>query len=403
MAAPRPLSGTEGRLAANIVHFARALRRAGLRVGPAQVVAAVEAVAVAGFARKTDFYHILRATMICRAEDFEAFDQVFALFWRDPEFIEKMIHLMSPLLRKEGEERAREAAARRAREAMGGEPPGPGPETPVRETIELDARDSATSVERLRAMDFEQMTAAELAEATRALRALRLPVRPVPTRRAHPAPRGAAADLRATLRRALRRGGEIDRIPRRAPRPRPPDLVAICDISGSMTAYSRMLMRFLHALAWSPGREVGRVHAFTFGTRLTNVTRALRRRDPDAALAAAGQAARDWEGGTRIGAALHAFNRDWSRRVLGRGAVVVLITDGLERESPEVLGAEAERLHLSCRELVWLNPLLRWDGFTPRAGGIRALLPHVDQLRPCHSLQSLVDLAEVLSGADRRG
>jgi uncharacterized protein with von Willebrand factor type A (vWA) domain len=145
------------------------------------------------------------------------------------------------------------------------------------------------------------------------------------------------------------------------------------------------------------------VHAFTFGTRLTNVTRALRRRDPDAALAAAGQAARDWEGGTRIGAALHAFNRDWSRRVLGRGAVVVLITDGLERESPEVLGAEAERLHLSCRELVWLNPLLRWDGFTPRAGGIRALLPHVDQLRPCHSLQSLVDLAEVLSGADRRG
>jgi uncharacterized protein with von Willebrand factor type A (vWA) domain len=396
MAAPRPLSETEGRLPANIVHFARALRRAGVRVGPAQVVAAIEAVAVAGFARKSDFYHILRATMLCRAEDFEAFDQVFALFWRDPEFIEKMIHLMSPLLRKEAE-------ARRARDAMGGAPPDPGPETPVREQIELDARQSATSAERLRAMDFEQMTAAELAEAARALSDLRLGVPAVMTRRARPAPRGARADLRATLRRALRRGGEIDRIPRRAPERRPPDLVAICDISGSMTAYSRMLMRFLHALSWSPGQEVGRVHAFTFGTRLTNVTRALRRRDPDAALAAAGQAARDWEGGTRIGAALHAFNRDWSRRVLGRGAVVVLITDGLERESPEVLGAEAERLHLSCRELVWLNPLLRWDGFTPRAGGIRALLPHVDQLRPCHSLQSLVDLAEVLSGADRRG
>ena len=402
MAAPRPLSGTEGRLPANIVHFARALRRAGVRVGPAQVVSAIEAVAVAGFARKSDFYHILRATMLCRAEDFEAFDQVFALFWRDPEFIEKMIHLMSPLLRKEAEARRPEAAARRARDAMGGTPPDPGPETPVREQIELDARQSATSAERLRAMDFEQMTAAELAEAARALRDLRLGVPAVLTRRARPAPQGARADVRATLRRALRRGGEIDRIPRRAPERRPPDLVAICDISGSMTAYSRMLMRFLHALSWSPGQEVGRVHAFTFGTRLTNVTRALRRRDPDAALAAAGQAARDWEGGTRIGAALHAFNRDWSRRVLGRGAVVLLVTDGLERESPELLAAEAERLHLSCRDLVWLNPLLRWDGFAPRAGGIRALLPHVDTLRPCHSLQSLADLVAALSGAEPR-
>jgi uncharacterized protein len=386
------LAEPQGRLTENIVLFARALRKAGVRVGPAQVQAAVEAVAVAGFTRKTDFYHTLRATLIHRAEHLQVFDQIFAMFWRDPEFIEHMIHLMSPTLRKESEARQKKAAERRAAEALtdGTRPPR---EVPEREELTVDARISWSASERLRAMDFEQMSAAEIREAAQAVRTLSLPVKPVPTRRSVASPSGRRPDLRATLRRSLRRGGEVERIEMRRRRTRPPDLVALCDISGSMSVYSRMLMHFLHAVTWAPKRGWGRVSAFTFGTRLTNVTRALAQKDPDAALAAAGRDAQDWEGGTRIGEALRRFNVDWSRRVLGQGAVVILITDGLERGDTATLAREMERLRLSCRQLVWLNPLLRWEGFAPRAAGIRAILPQVDSFHACHSLDSLADLS----------
>jgi uncharacterized protein len=400
MGVPRALPETQGRLADNIVHFARALRKAGVRVGPAQVQSAVEAVAAAGFTHKTDFYHTLRATLIHRAEHLEVFDRIFAMFWRDPEFIEQMIHLMSPTLRKDAEERKKKAAERRAAEALT-DAPAPPEGTPEREELQMDARISWSTSERLRAMDFEQMSAAEIAEAARAVRGLSLPVKPVPTRRRVASPSGRRPDLRATLRRSLRRGGEVERIEMRKRRTRPPDLVALCDISGSMSVYSRMLMHFLHAVTWAPQRGWGRVSAFTFGTRLTNVTRALAQKDPDAALAAAGRDAQDWEGGTRIGEALWRFNVDWSRRVLGQGAVVLLISDGLERGDTGVLEREIERLRLSCRQLIWLNPLLRWDGFEPKAAGIRAILPHVDSFHACHSLDSLDALAAALRTAVR--
>ena len=403
MAAPRPLPQPQGKLAENIVHFARALRRAGVGVGPAQVQTAVQAVAAVGFARKTDFYHILRATLINRAEHLETFHQVFMLFWRDPEFIEHMIRMMSPLLRTDPPDRDRGAADRRARDAMGGPDPEARQDVPLREEVTLDAQATASASEKLGGMDFEQMSSAELAEATRAVRALRLAARPLPLRRSRPSVRPTGkADLRATLAQARRTGGEIGAILRRAPATRPPDLVAICDISGSMAGYSRILMQFFHAVAHTPGQGWGRVSAFTFGTRLTNVTRALRLKDPDQALAAAGRAAQDWEGGTRIAEALHDFNRDWSRRVMSRGAVVILVTDGLERGDTAQLSHEIERLHLSARSLIWLNPLLRYDAFAPKAAGIRAMLPHVDHFHACHSLESLQQLAAVLSpGAPR--
>jgi uncharacterized protein with von Willebrand factor type A (vWA) domain len=395
VAAPRPLPETDGRLTDNIVHFARALRKAGVRVGPAQVQSAIEAVAAVGFTRKTDFYHTLRATLIHRAEHLEVFEQIFAMFWRDPEFIEHMIHLMSPTLRKDTDARKKKAAERRASDALTDAAPPPAA-VPEREKLTVDARVTWSADERLRAMDFEQMSAAEIGDATRAVRDLTLPGRPVPTRRSDAHPAGQRPDLRATLRRSLRRGGEIERIEMRKRRTRPPDLVALCDISGSMSVYSRVLMHFLHAVTWAPERGWGRVHAFTFGTRLTNVSRALAQKDPDAALAAAGRDAQDWAGGTRIGEALYRFNADWSRRVLGQGAVVLLISDGLERGDTALLSREIERLHLSCRQLIWLNPLLRWEGFAPKAAGIRAILPHVDRFHACHSLDSLRDLAAAL-------
>ncbi|TRW98269.1 VWA domain-containing protein [Paracoccus sp. M683] len=387
----------DGRLVENIVHFARALRKAGVKLGTAQVETAIRALEAAGFTRRVDFYYVLRATMVTRADDLQIFHQVFAMFWRDPQFLESMLHMLSPKLREDKPPSPKPAAHRRAADAMGDMPERNPRDLPERQELERDALLSWSDNAVLRRMDFEQMSSAELAEAQSAIRRLTLPVPPVLTRRMRPDPHGARPDPRATLRAALRRGGEIGRIARRSTLRRPPDLVAICDISGSMSVYSRLLLRFLHALAHAPGRQWGRVSAFTFGTHLTNVTRALRQADPDLALAAIGAEADDWQGGTRIGEAIGRFNKDWSRRVLGQNAVVLLITDGLERGDPAQLAAQMQRLSLSARRLIWLNPLLRFDGFQPRAAGVRAMLPHVSSLHACHSLDSLSALSDALT------
>lgn len=390
------------RLTENLTHFARALRRAGLPVGPGRVMVAIEAVSAAGFTSRADFYWTLHSVFVSRPEERQVFHQVFRLFWRDPRYMEHMMSLMLPAIRGVQEEEAAAAAAKRAAEALldgaEGPPPQDTPQDEDGETqIEVDATQTASTDERLRNLDFEQMSAAEAAAAKRMLARLSLPVKPLPTRRLAADPTGRQADWRRTLRRAAREGGEVRALVRRKPGTRWPALVVLCDISGSMAAYSRMLLHFVHAVANRQGQGWAKVHAFTFGTRLTNITRHLRNRDVDAALGAAGHQARDWQGGTRIGASLRAFNRDWSRRVLGQGAVVLLITDGLDRDDAALLTREAERLHLSCKRLIWLNPLLRWDGFAPRAAGIRALLPHVDTFRAAHSIASLQALAEALS------
>jgi uncharacterized protein with von Willebrand factor type A (vWA) domain len=394
-----------GRLADNIAHFARALRRAGLRLGPGQVLGAVHAVEAAGFTDRRDFYWVLHACLVTRPEERAVFAQVFRLFWRDPRYLEQMMSLLLPSLAGVQEQRRAEAAERRAAEAL---LDGAGPEvpkaTPAEDLrIDFDASGTASAEERLRTLDFELMSVEEIAAARRMIAALALPARPLPMRRSRADARGRIADWRATMSRALRRGGEVQALAFRRRRERWPDLVILCDISGSMSDYSRMILHFAHAAANWRGKGWGRVHAFTFGTRLTNITRHLARRDVDAALAAAGAEAQDWRGGTRIGQCLHAFNRDWSRRVLGQGAVVVLVTDGLERDAPETLAGEIERLHLSCRRLIWVNPLLRWDGFAPRARGVQVILPHVDSMHGGHSVSSLEALARALATPDDRG
>jgi hypothetical protein len=395
----------DGKLAANVTHFARALRKAGLPVGTGRVVDAIRAVEAAGFSDKRDFYHTLQACFVSRPEHRTVFAQVFRLFWRDPAFMEHMMALLTPLLRGVNPPHEPGAAERRAAEALldGADAPPPPPAEEGGEEIEIDATLTFSTEEKLKQLDFEQMSTAELARAKRAIARLDLPVRPIASRRTRADPRGQVADWRGTMRAALRSGGDVRRLSLRARRTRWPNLVALCDISGSMSSYSRMLLHFLHAAANAKGAGWAQVHAFTFGTRLTNITRHLRQRDVDAALAAAGQEARDWEGGTRIGASLHAFNRDWSRRVLGQGAVVLLITDGLDRDDPARLRLEMERLRLSARRLIWLNPLLRWDGFAPRAQGVRAILPQVDTFRACHNLASLEELVAALSRPDDLG
>lgn len=391
----RDVEDIDGRLVENILHFVRALRKAGVKAGPAQVETAIRAVAAVGFTKREDFYHTLRATLVTKASDQEVFHQAFSMFWRDPDFLEQMLHMLSPSVRSDATPPKAKAADRRASEALGQAPDRPAPERQPSE-VERDMRFSMSERETIRAMDFEQMSADELAEAARAIKGLRLPVPRLPARRARAVTSGGRADARATVRAALRRGGEIHRIARKAPATKAPDLVALCDISGSMSVYSRMILRFLHTLAHAPETGWGRAYAFTFGTTLTNVSRALSRADPDVALAQIGHEARDWEGGTRIGPALERFNKDWSRRVLARGGVVLLITDGLERGAPDILSAQVERLSLSARRLVWLNPLLRWDGFVPQARGVRAILPWVDSFHACHSLDRLEDLTDAL-------
>lgn len=391
----------DGRLSHNIVWFGRALRRAGLPVGPGRVIDAVRAVEAAGFTERGDFYWTLHACFVSRPEQREVFAQVFRLFWRDPRYLEHMMALMLPAVRGVQEERVAKAAERRAAEALvdGVDRPMPDEGCHAEETeLEIDARATASGEERLRTLDFEQMSADEVVTAKRMLAKLSLPVRPLISRRTRSDPLGALIDGRATMRAAMRRGGEVRVLERRRRRERWPNLVALCDISGSMSQYGRMVLHFLHAVSQRQGQGWARVYAFTFGTRLTNITRHLRQRDVDAALKAAGAEARDWEGGTRIGDSLHVFNRDWGRRVMGQGAVVLLITDGLERGDPAALAREMERLHLSARQMIWVNPLLRWERFEPRARGMQAMLPHVDVLRAGHSVESLEMLVQTLSG-----
>ncbi|WP_114285103.1 vWA domain-containing protein [Candidatus Halocynthiibacter alkanivorans] len=394
----------DGKLAENIAHFGRALRAAGLPVGPGRVIEACRAIAVTGIGERGDFYHALQACFITRPEQREVFHQVFRLFWRDPQYLEHMMAMLLPSMRGAAAERAVKPAEKRAAAALLDGVERPAPELPDSgETkVEADATLSMSAEQRLKSLDFEQMSPEEVRQAQKMLARLNLSVPPLLTRR-HQSTHYGRLDARATLRAALRQGGEITRLHHYKPRRRWPNLVVLCDISGSMSAYSRAVLLFLHAVCNHKGQGWASVHGFTFGTELTNITRLLRQRDADAALADIGHGARDWQGGTRIGACLAQFNRDWSRRVLGSGAVVLLVTDGLERQETAVLKREAQRLQLSCKRLIWLNPLLRWQGFAPEAGGIRALLPHVDSFRAGHNISSLEALGAALGRPEDGG
>lgn len=382
-------------LAPNLAAFGRLLRRTGLPVGPTETMAAMDALTRIDIGDRRQFHAALRAVMLRRREHFEIFDQAFALFWRDPD-AGRHAAMMAMLEGQKAPPEKAPPAARRLAEAMQGGPKPP-PKPPEDRPPEIDMTATVSAAERLQGMDFEAMSADEIAQAKRAIRKLVLPLDERRTRRFRPDPSGPVADLRATVRESLRTGGEILGLERRRRVTRPPPLVALCDISGSMARYAQVLIHFLHALA----NDRERVATFLFGTRLSNVTRQLRHRDAEVAFEQVAKAVPDWSGGTRIGESLTRFNRDWSRRVLGQGAVVLLITDGLDRDGAEGLAAATERLGNSCRRLIWLNPLLRYDRFEPKSQGIRAMLPHVDEFRPVHNLASLSALVASLSSTQR--
>ena len=402
-ATPTPPHGSGapgGKLATNIVHFARTLRTAGLPVGPGQVLRAIEAVEAAGLKKRDDFYWTLHSVFVNRRDQREIFDQAFHVYWRNPRLLEKMMEMLLPSVGVPAAEDAKQVS-RRLQDALQpgrGEAPREDGEPPE---VEIEATFTVSDREVLQHKDFEQMTQAEIDEALKAISRLCLPVPERRTRRYQAAERGPRVDFRASLRRALRPEG-LTELRKREQRRRPPPLVILCDISGSMARYTRMFLHFMHAIT----NDRDRVHCFTFGTRLSNVTRALRYRDVDIALEKASAQVEDWSGGTRIGQTLHEFNKYWSRRVLGQGAVVLMITDGLDREGAAGLAEEMERLHKSCGRLIWLNPLLRYGAYEPKSQGNKAMLPHVDEFRPVHNLESLAGLVAALDvkahAADRR-
>jgi uncharacterized protein with von Willebrand factor type A (vWA) domain len=388
-------SAARGKLSENVMHFARLLRAAGMRVGPDRVIDTVRALQIAGTERREDWYWTMSSVLLSREEQRPIFDQAFRLFWRDPKLTEKMMQMLLP--KTEGRTpKPEEQQSQRLTDALFGQKK-PEEEREERK-VELDARLTFSSRELLQRMDFDTMSAAELAEAKKMMRELRLPLPMVRTRRLAPHRRGTRVHLRATMRESLREGGDIIPLVRARTRQVHPPLVVLCDISGSMNPYARMFLHFLHAIT----NDRDRVHTFVFGTRLTNVTRQLRHRDVDVAMARVADAIKDWSGGTRIGACLRELNRRWGRRVLGQNACELLVSDGLDREAGEGLAEEMERMHKSCRTLIWLNPLLRYDRFEAKPAGVRAMLPHVDLFLPVHNLKSLVELAHALSRAPTR-
>lgn len=378
-----------GAIADNVVHFVRLLRAAGLPLGTAQALDATAALAAIELGRRDEVYWALHAVLVKRREQHEVFDLAFRLFFRDPMGAEAALSLLLPRL--EARSQARQAGARRLAEAQPSWPRERRHE-PREEAL---VRVAPSDVEVLRTRDFEQMSVAEVEQAKALIARLALARREIPTRRFASARRGSRLALRATLRASLRGGGQGVALRFLQRKSRLPTLVVLCDISGSMERYARVLLHFVHVL--SGARD--RVYAFLFGTRLTPVSRELRARDVDVALARVGAKATDWSGGTRIATSLAEFNRRWARRLLAPGAIVLLITDGLERapnDDVSALAFETDRLHRSCRRLIWLNPLLRFAGFEPKAAGVRAMLPHVDEHRPCHDLRSLEALIRAL-------
>jgi hypothetical protein len=390
---PLPASGEReksGRLADNILYFARALRAAGMPVGPGSVLDALTALQVAHVGNREDVYWTLHAVFVKRREHSILFDQAFRIFFRRRGLMEKMLAAMLPETLPSAP-KPPEAGAQRIQDALFA---GMN-EREREEVLEIDARLTVSDREVLQKKDFAQMTAAEIAQAKDAIARLALPFDLVRTRRLAPSRHGHIIDVRRTLRASMKAGGAVIDLKYVGPREKEPPIVALLDISGSMSQYTRLFLHFLHAVT----EREKRVTTFLFGTRLTNVTRSIRQRDPDEALAACGANVADWAGGTRIATSLAEFNKRWARRVLGQGAVVLLITDGLERDADDTLSFEMDRLHRSCRRLIWLNPLLRFEGFEPRAKGVRTILPHVDELRPIHNLDAMRDLVRALSGA----
>ncbi len=372
----------------NLVLFTRLLRALGLDVGPAQVIDLATALGYVDIGNRDDFYHAARALVVHRRADLPLFEQAFQLFWR--------ARTVSPIEVAVEPNPQLQARALRVPNAAWHEIPLD--DQAVRyahpsERVMVDLQQTYSAMELLRRKDFEAFTWEEVQQAKQWMAQMTWHVGERRTRRKRRVPHGEHLDLRLVVRRNIKYGGEFLDLAWKDVKFRTRPLVVLCDISGSMERYSRLLLHFLHAL--TNGLE--NVETFLFGTRLTRITRQIKRRDVDEAVDEVVKVVPDWGGGTRIGDTLKVFNYRWARRVAAHGAVVLLISDGWDRGDPQVLGREIARLQRNCFRLIWLNPLIATPDFQPLTQGLRAALPYVDDFLPVHNLDSLESLARVLS------
>lgn len=398
---PTPPPRDSGKLADNVVHFARLLRKAGLPVGTDRTLLALQSLELAGVRGRSELHDVLEACLTSRVEHRPLFDQAFHIFWRDPHLLGELMR-MGPPATGPASSAHHATASQRLTDALLDTARSPQHRDEPIGRSQVEIRPSWSDRERLRTVDFESMTSEESLAAQRVIAALEPLLAQPPTRRRQaPSKAGVRLDLRQFLRDSGPRGGDIAELPRSRPRTRREPLCVIVDISGSMSRYSRMFLHFMHALMNGPRSADLRVSAFVFGTRLTHITRLLARCDPDQALDRVARAVEDWSGGTRIAGCLREFNRLWARRMSLASATVLLVTDGLELADIEMLSVQAGRLSRSCRRLLWLNPLLRYEVFQPKARGVRALLPHVDRMLPVHNIESLERLVLALEQTPR--
>jgi len=391
----------------NVVLFARLLRRAGMTIGTGQILDLIRALDLIDFGNRVDVYHTARVILVGRREDLPIFDTLFELFWnaRTAEILEQRA---SELLPSVGsfypiedcipDQGNVDESTPQTVQIVYQEAGGDGDEADEDLEPQTKVMLAYSSDEILRHKDFENYTSDELQRARQLMREMRWKIAQRRTRRFEAHQLGRRLDLRRTIRRNLRNGGEVFELAHRRLRTRPRPLVLICDISGSMDHYSRTLLQFLHTVE----HGLDRVEAFVFATRLTRVTRQLRTRDPGVALTEVSKAVQDWSGGTRIGEAIRTFNYAWSKRVLGRGAIVMIISDGWDRGDIATLRTEMERLQRNCYRLIWLNPLLGLPSYQPLTQGIQAALPFVDDFMPVHNLDSLQALGRHLEKIEGR-
>jgi uncharacterized protein with von Willebrand factor type A (vWA) domain len=397
------------RLLRNLLLFVRVLRAVGLRVTTGQLIELASSLEFVHIGGREDFKNTARCILVNRHEDLPLFDRAFEVFWRAWSIehrdgpLEKLVRDLARQTLEARQTHNRHGVTREARSASGADPRNSRP-TPVgsasRDANDGDHDDGRPALlayyspsEVLRGKDFALFSDQELTDAQRMLAEMRWQLMRRRSLRSRASRRGKRLDVRRSIRRNLRHGGELLDLSYRGPKLKRRQLVVLCDVSGSMERYTRVLLQFLHAVE----STLQRVEVFVFGTRLTRITPALRRRDPDAALAAVASQVKDWAGGTRIGETLRAFNRTWARRVLGHGAIVIVISDGWDRGNPELLAVEMERLQRASYRLIWLNPLLGAENYQPLTQGIQAALPYVDDFLPVHNLESLEALALLLN------
>lgn len=410
----RPLDIERGeRLLYRLTEFSRLLWEAGLSIGPRNLLDLAETLDVIDLTNKEDFYYTLKCCLLSRHEQEPVFDQLFHYYWfirdnpnqkkddkkgtarreerpmRLPPSERKRLaeHLNTPEQRKDLRTEMRDTERRTRKDAYDDEDDN---DTGKPEGAAYSA------IERLRKKDFENYSWEEVQEAKRLMAEMRWNLGMRPTRRKTPARAGSYPDMRRIVRRNLKYGAEMIELTWREIKRKPRPLVIICDISGSMSLYSRLLLHFIHTIS----NGLMNVEAFVFGTRLTRITRQLKRRDVDDAVRDVSKTVQDWSGGTRIGDAIHYFNHKWARRVLGRGAVVLVISDGWDRGEAGVLQTEMDRLQHSCHRLIWLNPLLGSPDYRPLTIGMKTALPFIDNFLPAHNLDSLISLGNILASVD---